>query len=139
LEVTVRKQCAVCQVPFEAQRAAAKYCSPRCRVRATRARSAGQGDSAGGVAVPLPAVPAGVEAAVGVELAAAGRTATSAGQSALALARRIDGGAGEPASGLAAMVRELRATLADAVKDGQSVANPLDELRARRERSRVAG
>jgi hypothetical protein len=135
----VRKQCAVCRVPFEAQRVAAKYCSPRCRVRATRARAAGQDGTAVSVAEPSPATPAGVEAAITAELAAAGRTATSSGQSALALARRIDAGAGEPGSALAAMVRELRAALADAVKDGQAVANPLDELRARRERSRAAG
>jgi hypothetical protein len=125
---------------FDAKRAAAKFCGDRCRKRAQRQRQPDGGPAR--EPVPLPAasaIPAGVEAAVGAELAAAGRTGTSSGQSALALARRIDGGAGEPASGLAAMVRELRAAVADAVKDGQGAVNPLDELRARRERSRAAG
>lgn len=136
----MRKQCAVCQVPFEAKRASAKYCSPRCRVRATRARAAGQGDSPAGVAVPPPAVPGGVEAAAVAELTAAGRLGTSGGQSALVLARRIDTSAAtEMGAGLAALVKQFGVTLAEAVKGGRAAVNPMDELRARRERGRAAG
>jgi hypothetical protein len=121
-------------VPFEAKRQAAKYCSPRCRVRANR-----QPKTAAHAAVSVSAVPAGVVAAVEAELAAAGRVDSSAGQSALALARRIDAGDAETGAGLAALVKQLGATLAAAVKDGRSRVSPLDELRTARERKRAAG
>jgi hypothetical protein len=74
---------------------------------------------------------------VEAELAAAGRLGTAAGQSALVLARRIDAGDGETAAGLAAAVKQLGATLADAVRGGEVAVNPLDELRAARERKRA--
>jgi hypothetical protein len=135
----VRKQCAVCQVPFEAKRAAAKYCSPRCRVRATRARAAGLDGGAAAPPEPSPAVAGGVEAAAVAELAAAGRLGTSGGQSALVLARRIDTSAAtEMGAGLAALVKQFGVTLAEAVKGGQVAVNPLDELKAKRDR-RAAG
>jgi hypothetical protein len=132
----VRVQCAVCPTVFEAKRPTAKYCSPACRVRAHRAGVSVQ-------ARPAPArrrlqeAPAGVEAATAAELATAGRTATASGQSALALARRIDAGVDTGAS-IASMVRELRAALADALRDAAVAVDPLDELKAKRDR-RAAG
>jgi hypothetical protein len=127
----VRKVCAVCPAEFEAKRAAARYCSERCKKRAQR--------QPGRRPERHVAVSGGVVAAVEAELAAAGRLGSSAGQSALVLARRIDAGDAETVAGLAAAVKQLGATLADAVKDGRVRVSPLDELRAVRERKRAAG
>ncbi len=81
-----------------------------------------------------------VEPATVAVLAAAGRTETPSGQSALALARRIDGSGQESGAGLASLVREHRAALADALRDVAVVAvDPVDELRAARERKRATG
>ena len=129
----MRKQCAVCSDPFEAKRNTAKYCSRRCSVRAVRQpkpESAGQ----------MPVDPdSELWTATLNELAAAGRTASASGQAALLLARRLDSQMTETGSSVAAMVREHRAALADALKGVRAEANPLDELRARRERKLDTG
>jgi hypothetical protein len=51
---------------------------------------------------------------------------------ALQLARRIEA-PGESGSGMAALSKELRAVMADVVKDAATGPDPLDELRARRD------
>ena len=132
----MRKQCAVCSDPFEAKRNTAKYCSPRCRVRATRQ--------------PKPELPASVgQMPVGPdselwtatlnELAAASRESSSAGVASLILARRIDSASSETGAGLAALVKQHGTTLADALKGAAAETNPLDELRSRRERKLNTG
>ena len=141
----MRVQCAVCPVEFEAVRRSAKYCSPRCRSAAFQERQRSgvpsprsprpPGRGSGGVSAPL----AGVGDATAAVLAAAGRTETPSGQSALALADRIDAAEHESGSALASLAREHRACLADALRDADRAAtDPLDELRAARER-RAAG
>lgn len=75
----------------------------------------------------------GVFAATLFELQASGRVDTAAGQSALALASRIDHGAKDSGSSIAALSRQHLAALGEALKDVTTEANPLDELRARRE------
>lgn len=131
----MRKQCAVCSDGFEAKRPAAKYCSDRCRKRAQRQPKPQP--------KPDPQMPVDPDAelwtATLVELSAAGRQASASGQAALLLARRLDSRAVETGSAVAAMVREHRAALADALRDAKVAANPLDELRARREHKRAAG
>jgi hypothetical protein len=135
------KSCAVCTSQFEAKRAAAKYCGQTCRQRAHRRPEAAsesmvvetQDEAAGEPATGL------VTAATSTELETAGRLDSALGQAALALARRIDRGDAETGSSLAALVRQHRETLADAVHDAQRDADPLDELRSRRERKRGAG
>ena len=129
--VSVKKRCAMCPTVFEAKRASAKYCSPRCRMRANRA----------GLSAPVRAVvPAGdgggVEAATVTELDAVDRTGSAAGQCALTLARRIDGGR-DSGAGLASLVREFRSALAAAVGDDDLGPSPLDVLRERRTRRLV--
>lgn len=137
----MRKTCEVCPAEFEAKRASAKYCSERCKKRAQR-RPGGTGTAK---VLPLPPEPTSesvgsrLAAATLAELEQAGRAETAAGQAALALARRIDAAGSETGTALAAMVREHRATLADAVRDAKKAADPLDELRARRERKLDAG
>lgn len=137
----MRKQCASCASEWEAKSAKAKYCSDRCRVRAYERRKAGT-DSQTGQVVPLePQQPSteSLVAATRAELEHTGRVDTALGQSALALAQRVDAGSSEPGSSFAALVREHRAVLAEAVKDAETAADPLDEVRARRERKRASG
>jgi len=126
---------------FTAKRSAAKYCGDTCRKRAQR----NPGKVRPAEVLPLSPGPADdsapgrLAAATLAELEAAGRADSAVGQAALALARRIDSASGETGSALAAMVREHRAALAEAVRDGKRAADPLDELRARRERKSAGG
>ena len=137
----MRKTCQVCPTEFEAKRASAKYCSEKCKKRAQRR----PGGVTAKVVVPLPAeapsvspIVGGVAAATLAQLEQAGRLDTAVGQTALALARRIDAAGAETGSSLAALARQHMATLAEAVKNAKVAADPLDELRGRRER-KLAG
>ena len=139
----MRKACDSCGVAFEAKRPAAKYCGERCRKRAQRRPGGVKAKTRAG-ALPVAALPVGshegpLAAATLAELEQAGRADTAAGNAALALARRIDSGITETGSSLAAMVREHRATLAEAVRNAAVAADPLDELRSRRERKLAGG
>jgi hypothetical protein len=132
----VRKQCAVCPAEFEAKRAAAKYCSDRCRKRAQRqpqdapVRSE-QAPVTGG------ASPGGLLAATEAKLATAGRLDGPEGQAALILAARVETSvfSAETGASVASLVRQLHATLAEALAGARAAADPVeDELRAARER-----
>ena len=76
--------------------------------------------------------------AVRAELATAGCLDTYLGAAAVQLADRIDQSVGS-APGLAGMVRELRATMYAALAGNRSAADPVDEIRARRDRIRASG
>jgi hypothetical protein len=67
----------------------------------------------------------------------AGRAGTSEGQKALLLARRLDDGVRDTGMGLAAVMRAHSAALAEAVRGATVAADPVDELRARRDQKRV--
>lgn len=127
----MQRLCAVCATPFEAQRPQAKYCGATCRVRANRA-----GMSAS--AKPVIAVDnSGTDlvSAVTAELTVAGRESSALGVQAIAIAERMtrfDTGAG-----LAALSKELRAVMASALQNAATVADAVDELKARRDRKRV--
>lgn len=71
--------CAVCGNPFEASRAHAKYCSPTCRSRRSRA----------GVETEPPTESVGIVSVTEAELRKLERLDTVEGQQALALACRI--------------------------------------------------
>ena len=130
----MRKHCTVCGEEFEAKRNTAKYCSRRCSVRASRQPKPGPDQP------QMPADPdAELWTATLAELTAAGRVESASGQASLLLARRLDSPLTETGSSVAAMVREHRAALADALRGAVAEANPLDELRARRERKRASG
>ena len=118
-------RCESCGAPFAARRRDARFCSDRCRKRARRrgVRLA---------AVPVTHVDRELVAATHRELVAAGRVDTALGAMALQLARRIEA-PGESGSGMAALSKELRAVMADVVKDAATGPDPLDELRARRD------
>lgn len=77
-------------------------------------------------------------AAVGRELVAAGRDGSAAGQVALALAGLIDS-RGESGAAVAALARQLSASLAEALRDAESGGDAVDDLAARREARRAAG
>lgn len=74
-----------------------------------------------------------VAAATRSALEAAKRTDTPLGQAALVLAERLDDADTAPTA-LANIGRELRLTLADALANATTAADPIDELKARRER-----
>lgn len=156
--------CYECGEVFEAKRDTARYCSTRCRVRAHRKRKTEMPESvkqatASAVVGRLmdedeesqreaPAeghvivddVPMSVYRATQDELRKAGKVGTVAGQSALALAARIDNPTLDTGSALAGMVKQLEATLAGVLADKDDDGDELDELRRRREeRRRAAG
>lgn len=156
-----------CPETFEAKRPSAKYHSERCKKRAQRQpggvkrgpnrpsgapqrprkpQNAPEPPPGGSQASPddLPPLLADAGAltlATKAELERAGRVDCSAGQAALALAGRIDRSAfsAETGTAVASMVRELRASLAAATADVAPAADPVDELRERREQKRAAG
>lgn len=155
--------CYECGEVFEAKRDTARYCSTRCRVRAHRKRKTEMPESvkqatASAVVGRLmdedeeppreaPAegrvivddVPMSVYRATQDELRKAGKVGTVAGQSALALAARIDNPTLDTGSALAGMVKQLEATLAGVLADKDDDGDELDELRRRKERRRAAG
>lgn len=121
------RTCEVCGKSFEAQRVTAKACSSSCRAR----KSTAGGEVRALVAPPPPAMT--LVDSVRTELAAVGREDSALGRSALILAGRIEAGT-EPGSAMSALNRELRATLAEALRTApRSVVGSLrDELAERR-------
>lgn len=77
----------------------------------------------------------GVTAAVRATLDSIGKTDSVLGASALVLAARLDA-EGTADTAVAAMTKELRATLAELTKDATAKGDPVDDLRERRERRR---
>lgn len=133
----MQRPCDVCQALYEAKRATSKFCSPACRQRA--ARGAPVVHSA--VVVPLPPVgdgPGPIEAATLEELTAVGRDGSPLGRTALALARKLDAGR-DTGAAMASLAKQLEATLGSATEGVTAAADPLDELRSRRDAKRNAG
>jgi hypothetical protein len=108
------------------KRYASEACSKRARRAEATSRPASPNTAKGGETV----------AAVRAELAAAGREETYLGAAALAVAARID--ESTAVMGFAALVKELRATMAEAMRGVQVADSRLDELRARRDAKRGA-
>lgn len=134
----MQRNCDVCQESFEAKRPQARYCSTRCRTRASRAgiaHSRRPGATAPAATVTREA--SGLADAVRAALESAGRANTVAGHHAIELADRI---VNAPAinTGVAALSKQLQNVLAEALS-GQTgpQRNPLDELKARRDRKRT--
>ena len=130
------RECVICGKPFEAVRHQARYCGPNCRKRAQRGAAGVQ---------KLPKVPAaavenaGLVDSVTAELVSVGRLNTALGQAALALATRMETSTVDTGAGLASMSRELRAVMAQAMGGAAAGADPIDELRTRRDRKNRAG
>jgi len=103
---------------MEGRRASARFCQPACRKRGAR----------GALVALLPSAGAGLVAAVRAELVAAGRADSALGQAALGLAERLAGSA-NTGSAVAALTRELRATLEAATLGATVQESPLERLR----------
>ena len=78
-----------------------------------------------------------IEGATRAELDAVGRLSSSAGRTALQLARRLDVDGRDTGMGYAALVRAHQQAMAEAVKGASVADDPVDELRARRDRKRA--
>lgn len=118
----MRRHCGICGRPYEAKTNASRYCGSTCRNRKARGSAP--------IAETVGELPAQTRA----QLEAAGRLDTVIGQQAVRLAEQI---CVETGSSLAALNRELRATMAEALADVAPVADALDELKARREARRA--
>lgn len=133
--------CATCGGSFEAKRSTAKFCSSNCRVRSHR----GGGQvvelkppaKKGHRESPPPADeldgPGEMERAIVAELEEAGRRETGLGTAAVLLARRLDARTMDTGSAVAAVVRQLQTTMEAAVAGAHMAADPVDEVRRRRD------
>jgi len=133
----MQRHCDECGHCYTARRASSRFCGDTCGKRSQRARAAG---------IPFLAVtsddlgapPSLLVEAVTRELDEVGRFGTVAGQAALLLAGRI-ASRRETGAATAALARELSTTMDRALGGVAKAADPLDEIRARRDRKRSAG
>jgi hypothetical protein len=125
-----------CGAEFVATSPRARYCSDKCRKRSKRS---------GADVVELPTTPTQepseaprlgpIATAAARELSEAGRLDSALGQTALALACRLDGGRMETGAAYASLSKEFEAKLAAATRGGGAASSPLqlqDELASRR-------
>jgi len=136
----VERECGSCGRSYEARRASSLFCGPTCRQRASRALAAGlpPRPSTSDERDEAPTPPSELERAVTRELEAAGRLQTAFGQVAVELAYRV-ASPHETGAAVASLARELGATMAAALAGVAQTADPLDEIRARRDRKRGVG
>jgi len=131
------RECDSCGRSYTARRASSRFCGDTCGKRSQRARAAG---------LPLlaatlddrEAAPSELERVVVRELEAAGRLQSVAGQVALELAYRV-ASPHETGAAVAALAKQLHLTMTEALGGVAKAADPLDEIRARRDRKRSAG
>lgn len=123
------RRCDLCSEPYIAQRSSSKYCSSSCRGKASLVERHRSDMSERGTDVPLVGV-------IREYLDGHGALMTPLGQSALVLAGRI-AAATDSGAGIAALNRELRATIAEALAGAASSGDNLDEMKARRDAKRA--
>lgn len=127
----MRRSCDRCGKTYDARRPQSRFCSSACRVSAGRARKAGSPEALAPVE-PVEAPMGGpLFDATMTELRRAGRDTAPAGVLALGYARRIDAGS-ETGSSHAALGREYRAAMSEALADAPKALDRLDELSERR-------
>lgn len=136
------RECESCGVSFGAKSPRARFCSDRCRKRAQRtpaARAVKRGVEAPVVAsVAAGADRSGLFGVTSRQLEAVDRLDTVLGQQALALAARIVSPV-ESGASVASLSKEFRAVMAEALEGVAVAADPMDELRRRRDLKRAAG
>lgn len=124
----MQRACDSCGKPYEAKRKASRFCSDTCRKRHQRS--------------PKPAIFGPISSGLVnsvlytttlQKLEAVGRVDTVAGQQALTLAERMSSPA-ETGAAVASLSRQLSATMAEALAGTAVAVDPVDELRALRER-----
>ena len=131
------RPCDSCRVKYDARRPNSRFCSSRCRMRASRSPTKAP------TTAPRPSVvPAGDTASAGLliatarELEAAHVLDTVLGQLAVEVAGRIVN-PGETGASVATLAKQLRETMTAALDGSEEVVvDPLDELRSRRDRKR---
>jgi hypothetical protein len=128
-DFTMMRNCDSCGTAYIAQRSTSRFCSSVCRRR-----------NGGAPAPPRPPqarseASAALLAVTRAELQAAGMLKSVLGQAALKLAEAL-GNPDETAGGVAALSRELRATMAAVLQCAPAARDPLDELKQRRDRKR---
>lgn len=129
------RTCPSCGESFTAARVNRRWCTDRCRMVGKRAAAAGR---------PLTVTPSmssmeestspgPVSLTVAAALTRMGAEGTALGRLALSLANRLDRDTEAPATGIAALSRELRATMADIAKEqAPGSEDALTRLRAQR-------
>lgn len=128
----MQRSCEACGAPYESKRPSSRFCTDRCRKRTARATGSKSKPAA-------PAQPADVEmqpdSAIAEQVARelGDQVDTAAGQMAIALARRLDANV-DTGSAMAAVARELRTLIVEVLGNQPQAADPIDELRARRDR-----
>lgn len=124
----MQRNCDVCGVSYEAKRPSSKFCTATCRQRHNRGVKplVKASDGPDGLTV----------ASVRAELEACGRLDGFLGAAALQLAERID--QATAVMGFAALVKELRATMAQATDGVAREQDPIDELKVMRDRIRAS-
>lgn len=142
----MQRSCEVCGDPFDAQRVTKRYCSTKCRTRASRAGTSGPRavPAAVVVAVPAPAEAAAPPAKAPVnpdnfvfsatastiqKLEAADRLDHPLGQVAVILAQRLDASHRDTGSAVASLARQHAAQLALALVGAGKNASPVDKAR----------
>ena len=152
----MQRNCDACGDSFEAKRATARFCSPKCRKRNARRPDAPPKsatvlsivdlergtvefrtrDDDAAPEVPPAQTEGAATAATRKQLEDAGRLDTALGVAALIAARQLDEVAlgrlrmGETGSGVKALLEAHRTALAEAVKDAKTAEDPLSKIRA---------
>lgn len=132
-------ECASCHGRFTAKTRAAKYCSDRCRKRASRAPAPPpmRREGAPLVALPPRSGPGSSLEEIGLlaltrrRLEAASRLDTWEGAAAVALAQILDSGVQDTGSSIAALIREHRIAMGVALDGAQVEETPLERIRRR--------
>ena len=138
------KKCAVDGKKFKATRSTAKYCSEECRKQAYRDKKKADAVAATVAASVASSVaaddPASITNATIAVLSAAGRLETAHGAIAITLAKRMDAFTLlEQGSSVAALSKELRAVLAEAVQNPETPDDPVEAARLAAEALRNGG
>lgn len=122
----MRRCCEVCGRIYDAKTKRSRFCTSTCRSRNMR----------GAEPPPIAAlIDVSLESTTKQKLEDAGVLDTVLGQQAMRLAVQMSV---ETGSSLAALSRELRATMLEALSSGEQADDVVDELRARREARRAA-
>lgn len=128
----MQRTCEACGDTYEAKHPTSKTCSERCKKRRQR------GARKPAPVTELPRQKGQVEVTTVATLTAAARLDTPLGQATLELARRLDSSDRETGQGLSSLAKQFQSMLAAATAGAHVEADPIDELRAARDRKRRA-
>lgn len=142
----MQKPCETCSTPFEYGNNKARFCSDKCRKRAARRLAkvvefpaqtpelTPQNDPNQAQSTPISSLLGKIRST----LAESGVLETPNGQLALKLAERLETQTNDSGSSVAALSKELRMVMAEALNRVVAADDPIDELQRRREARRRA-